>query len=246
MGVGAGLEIAGRLVSVDVGVVPSQGLARDDIGWSIDRDVVGRASLDARSASNWTRTAATILPFATSWLSSPGERWSATARRTIVYAEAMFVTHGLTYLGKDALSRPRPFVYLPVSERPADPSYDVATKHAFQSMPSGHASSAWTGAALSMTEHLLSRPDAAWLERAGVGFVGGALASAASALRVEAGQHFPSDVLAGAGIGIASGVALPLLHRGDRPSPPARAWLEMAAGALAGTLVGVVVSTQAY
>src|SRR6185503_7795354 len=162
VGAGAALEVGIRLISVDVGVVPAQGRPRGDIGWSVDREAIGTPSLDAGSASNWTRDGATLLPFALSWLSSPGARWSATARRTIVYTEAMFITHGLTYLGKDAINRPRPFVYLPVSERPADEAYDVATKHAFSSMPSGHASSAWTGAALAMTEHLLSRPDAGW------------------------------------------------------------------------------------
>jgi len=91
-----------------------------------------------------------------------------------------------------------------------------------------------------MTDYLLSRPDASWAERVGVGLVGGGLAGATSALRVTAGQHFPSDVIAGAGIGIVTGVAVPLLHRGGRPLPSSEALFEVLGGALVGTLIGVV------
>ena len=93
-----------------------------------------------------------------------------------------------------------------------------------------------------MTEHLLLRPDASWVERVGIGFLGGTVASATSALRVESGQHFPTDVIAGAGIGIATGVAVPLLHRGALPMPSSNAWLQMIGGSLAGALTGVLLA----
>jgi len=97
---------------------------------------------------------------------------------------------------------------------------------------------------MGLTEYMLNRPEAAWWERTAVGFVGGALAGATSALRVEAGQHFPSDVVAGAGIGMAVGVTVPLLHRGDRSIPSPKSWLQMTGGVLVGSLLGTLAAEK--
>ena len=161
---------------------------------------------------------------------------------TLVYAETFLVSQGITRLAKSTLGRARPYAYLPAISRPNEASYDVSRDRTFRSMPSGHSASAWTGAAFGLTEHLLRRPDASPLERVGVGFLGGALAGATSTLRVAAGQHFPSDVVVGAGIGILTGVTVPLLHRGGRPLPTSSAWLQAAGGVVAGTFFGVVVA----
>ena len=245
-GVGAGLLVAGRLLHVDNSPVPAQGFDPTEIAWSVDRDIVGNNSLDADAASDWTYAAAVVFPLVLTLVTGQqGERWRGLGRRSLVYAETFLIGQGLTRLGKATLGRARPFAYLSAEERPDDLAYDVSRQRTFHSMPSGHSSSAWTGAALGMTEHLLSRPEASWVEHAGVGFLGGAFAGMTSALRVEAGQHFPTDVLAGAGVGIASGVTIPLLHRGEQPLPAARAWAQTMGGALAGTLLGVLVA-QGY
>ena len=245
-GVGAGFLVTGLLVQVDDREVPAQGFDPGEIAWSMDRDIVGNSSLDADAASDWTRTAALVFPFVLTLVTGePGERWRGLGRRSLVYAETFLIRQGFTSLAKTMLGRARPFAYLSPEERPDDSAYDVSRERTFHSMPSGHSSAAWTGAAVGMTEHLLGRPEASWLERAGVGFLGGALAGMTSALRVEAGQHFPSDVVAGAGIGIAAGVTVPLLHRGEQPLPSSKAWAQMMGGALAGTLLGVLVA-QGY
>ena len=238
--VGAGSMVAGLLVRNEIPVVPPQGLDPAGIGWSVDRNAVGHASLDAHVASDWTRNAAIALPLVLALATGePGRRWNDFGRRSVVYAETYLVSMGGTVLGKELVGRARPYTYVPADQRPDDPSYDVTSGGAFLSMPSGHTSSAWTGAALGMTEYLLVRPDAGWLPRAGIGVLGGALAGATAALRVQAGQHFPSDVLVGAGVGIVTGVVVPLLHRGTAPAPSTRAWLQMTGGAIVGTLVGV-------
>ena len=52
-----------------------------------------------------------------------------------------------------------------------------------------------------------------------------ALASATAALRVAAGEHFPTDVIVGAAAGSAVGAAVPLLHdHGARAGPGTLAW----------------------
>lgn len=236
------LEASSFLISVEALAVPAAGLDPSDISWSADRDIVGNISTDANSLSNWTRNAALAFPFVLAAASGQrGERWRTFGRRSVVYAETLLINHGVTHLGKEAFGRARPYAYLPVEERPNETAYAVGRTRTFHAMPSGHSSSAWTGAAIGITEHLLARPEARWYERVGTGFVGGALAGTTSALRVAAGQHFPSDVLVGAALGIATGVTVPLLHRGERPLPSAGATLETMAGALAGTLLGVVI-----
>ncbi len=242
-GVGAGFLVTDLLVPVKYHEVPAQGFDPAEIAWSVDRNAVGNSSLDAGAASDWTRTAAVVFPFVLTLATGrPGERWRGFGRRSLVYAETFLISGGFTEFGKETLGRARPYAYLSAQERPGDAAYDVSRESTFRSMPSGHSSAAWTGAALGMTDHLLRRPEASWVERVGIGLLGGALAGTASALRVAAGQHFPSDVLAGAGIGIVTGVAVPLLHRGDQPLPSSDAWLQTMGGALAGTLLGVLVA----
>jgi membrane-associated phospholipid phosphatase len=242
-GVGSGLLVAGHFLSVDLLTVPLQGLDPAGIAWGTDRETVGNRSLSAKTASDLTLMASVLFPFGLALvISEPGSRWDAAVSRGAVFTEALFLSQGMTLFAKTLRDRPRPYAYLPASQRPANPSYDVTTERTFRSMPSGHSSGAWTGASMAMTEFLLSRPDAGWVERAGVGFIGGGLAGATSTLRVTAGQHFPSDVAVGAGIGIITGVAVPLLHRGDRPMPSTGQWLETLGGALAGTLLGLAVS----
>ena len=243
---GAGLLAARYLVPGAGGAVPLEGLDPIEIAWSMDREIVGNHSLSADRASDWTVDAALALPLLLAWATMPhGDRWRGFGRHTVVYAEAFLLTQGITRLAKTTLRRARPYAYAPASERPNHLSYDVSRERTFHSMPSGHSASAWTGAAMGLTEHLLRRPSASGIERAGIGFLGGALAGATSALRVQAGQHFPSDVFVGAGIGIVTGVTVPLLHRGEQRLPSSNAWLQMTAGVLAGTLFGVMMA-QGY
>jgi membrane-associated phospholipid phosphatase len=246
VGLGSGLALGAIFVSTDVRAVPTQGLDPAGISWSLDRRSLGRVSADADALSDWARNAALAYPFLLAWAANPGSRWDAVVRRGLVYGEAFLIAGGLGYLGKHWISRARPYTYLTSGERAADPTLDATENRAFESLPSGHATSAFVGAGLGITDHLLTRPRASGLERFAVGALGGALGGATAALRVEAGRHFPTDVLAGAGIGLATGVTLPLLHRGARPWPTRRAWLEATAGLAFGALVSAAAVFAAY
>jgi len=242
---GTGLVLSGHFAGGRYRAVPAEGYDPLRIDWSLDRGAVGELDPGASSLSNWTRNAAIAFPYAVSLATSPGgSRTSGLARTAVVHAEAMLISGGLSLLGKNLVGRARPYAYVASLARPDGSSYDVTQNRTFDSMPSGHSATAWTGAALGLTEYMLNRPEAAWWERSAVGFAGGALAGATSALRVEAGQHFPSDVLAGAGIGIATGVTLPLLHRGDRRIPSPKAWLQLTGGVLVGSLLGTLAAER--
>lgn len=245
LGLGGAALVTGFLVPIDVQTVPVQGLDPASIRFALDRGIVGNRSRDAADLSDWTRNGAFLMPYALAAITGPGDRsWYDMGRRTLIYGEAFLVSMGLTALGKSAFSRPRPFTYLSEDERPEDDYYDPTRDRAFVSMPSGHASSAWTASGLAMTEFLLYEPDAAVWSRVAVGFLGGALAGSTAALRVAAGQHFPTDVIAGSALGLGSGIAVPLLHRGDVRAPSAEAWLQMGVGTLMGALLGGFVASS--
>ena len=200
----------------------------------------------SRSASERVgRTSSTILsaseafPLVLSVLSAPpGEHIRAPLLRVLPYLEATGLNQAFTQIVKRSVSRPRPYLYSNGVEHPGAQGA-AAAGNAFLSFPSGHSSGNWCIISFGVTDHVLSRPRASWKEHAAVGFVGGALATYTGWLRVRAGQHFPSDVAAGALIGSACGVGVPLLHRyvideEPAPRPSRRAWL----GALGGTLAG--------
>jgi membrane-associated phospholipid phosphatase len=247
-GVGLAALLGAAAMTTDVQTVPAAGLDPSTIHWSVDRDAVGHLSTDANAASNWFRNAAVVYPVALAFASAPSDtRLRSTGTRVVVYGESMLLAGGITSLIKIGDSRPRPFTYVPASSLPDHDRYRTDDKRAFHSMPSGHASTTACAASFAITDHLLTRPQAHWLERAAVGFTSGALAASTASLRVEAGQHFPSDVMAGAAIGTATGIGVPLLHRwiaGDHvtPRPTGHAWLQAGAGAVVGIGTGLLIA----
>lgn len=241
-GLGGGLLLAGELVAVDTRPVPPSGLDPVEIGWARDRRAVAAPVQRGRlAASDWTLKSALALPVAVEFAFGPGGegRLSRLVRSGVVYSEALALTAGVTWLGKSWLSRPRPYAYRAERPGPGD-AYDPTLERAFRSMPSGHAALAWTGASTALTAYLLDRREAPGWERVGAGILAGGVATATSLFRVQAGQHFPSDVLAGSALGVASGITVPLLHRDGRPLPSASALLETVGGTVLGSLVVLV------
>ena len=248
---GGGLGLAASSLNTDVQTVPAEGLDPSRIRFTFDRHSIGESSTRGNQLSNQTRTAALAFPIVLRLASGHGKsRWSDPVVVGLNYVEAMSIAEGITAITKRATARPRPYTYLADSTRPTEPPYDANAEGAFQSFPSGHATAAWCAVSVGICDHLLSRPEANWKEHALVGLIGGALGATTAGLRVEAGQHFPSDVVAGSAIGIVSGSAVTLLHRYARgnaraPLPPRRSWL----GALTGTAVGIgvgVIAAEAW
>lgn len=101
---------------------------------------------------------------------------------------------------------PRPFVY--GTEASAS---DRAKPEAAGSFYSGHASEAFLGAVYLATSYPLRHPE---FEHRGWLWTGAlAAATTTAALRVAAGKHFPSDVVAGAAMGSLMGLGFAQLHR---------------------------------
>lgn len=127
-----------------------------------------------------------------------------------------WVGNGLAYVGtagislftrsslKSIFDRDRPYTYF--SEGGPE---DEANK----SFPSGHAIMAFSGAAYTTALYALRYPGESSLYRTAVIASSWALAGTTAVLRVAAGTHFVTDVLAGAAIGTTIGFGVPyLLH----------------------------------
>jgi len=122
---------------------------------------------------------------------------------TLVTAATVWTADLLTSLLKLAVDRERPYEVIPA----ADPllRWDVAG-----SFPSGHAATSVAGAVI--LTYLIGR-GGIWL---------GLLATAVAFSRVYVGVHYPGDVLAGAVLGAAVGLAAIVLVRRLRPTSAAR------------------------
>lgn len=164
-----------------------------------DRGVAGRYDTTARYVSD--ASVATVLAGSTALLLLDGG-----VVELAIGAEAVLATSAVAVLTMMAIRRPRPFAY--GEEAPLSARLDG---NAALSFPSGHAANAF--AATLATFHALHthHPRSAWPWVAlGSGVL---LSSAVGVSRVLAGDHFPSDVAAGAVLGATVGWLVPELHR---------------------------------
>ncbi len=197
---GGGITCADRLAS---------GRCDPDALNALDRQVVGNHS------TAWTRISdagagvsygvplvMTIADVVSSGSEAPGREVLTDA---VVIAEAVGVATAVTHVLKFAVRRPRPSQY-------REGAYVGSVEHQL-SFPSGHTSSAAAAVAAYATTFALRHPDSPW-RYAVIG--GGAVVTGLTAYgRIGGGWHFPTDVLAGAVLGTAVGIAIPALHRRD-------------------------------
>ncbi len=122
-----------------------------------------------------------------------------------MYAETILMAYGLKELGKLCVNRPRPYMYC--GEYPQD-AVDGGDWN--DSFPSGHTTLAFAGATFASYVFSECFPDSAM--RLPVTASCYALAFGTAAFRIASGEHFLTDVMAGAAIGTACGFFVPWLH----------------------------------
>lgn len=125
-----------------------------------------------------------------------------------MYAEAFLLTAGIKDLLKAGVSRWRPYTY----ESGFDPADDDDYHNSF---PSGHTAYAFLGASFLTATLKHEFPNQSW--RVPVSIAAYTLATGTGALRVASGEHFISDVAAGAALGTAVGWLVPRLHEQREP-----------------------------
>ena len=127
----------------------------------------------------------------------------------VLYAESAVWTLGVKNILKEALGRPRPYLFH--ADTPASLLSDSDPDgERYESFPSGHTAFAFMTA--SFITYVYSRGTTSKTSKILVGAGTFALASGTALLRVVGGMHYPSDVVAGALIGTAAGILVPALH----------------------------------
>jgi len=171
-------------------------------GWLVDRktaDTIGNV---------WVYALLPVSTLAGAFtLTGPSASEGAGLRAAAIVTEAVAVQAAIVQAVKFSAARQRPFAHYGHGETSGP--YDLTDRDSHISLPSGHTGfAASLGVSLAMTATLEESSAAPWLwGAAGVASVSTAL------LRMMAEKHYFTDVLTGAAIGAACGVAFPLLHK---------------------------------
>jgi membrane-associated phospholipid phosphatase len=175
---------------------------------SFDRPAIGNTNVFAGTLSDATAGAVIILPLVADafdvGLSHPLIEDGA------VFTETLAVNGALVTAAKYIVQRPLPRTYA------GDPNL-INKPAGYRSFYSGHTSLVF--AALSATAMTIRRRHG---EKTWPWIVTGVVGASVAIERVADGRHFPTDVLVGAVIGTAIGIAVPSLHA--RKGSQGRGW----------------------
>lgn len=122
-----------------------------------------------------------------------------------MYTETMLLAYGLKELGKLCVNRTRPYMY------DSDyPTSGIDDGDWCKSFPSGHTTLAFAGATFTSYVFCTMFPDSNM--KTPVIAASYSLALATAVFRVAGGNHFMTDVIAGAAIGTLCGFVVPYIH----------------------------------
>lgn len=185
-----------RAASCDVPCAPPPGLP------GIDRGSVGNYSRSAHATANVLVLGLALAPFV---LDAADSRFRGWFEDSAVMLEALLVTQGATQVTKSAVRRNAPLVY----NAGAAPD-DLESADAGRSFFSGHTSTSFAMATAYSVTFWKRHPESPW--RFVVLGVSQSLAAAVAMLKVRAGYHYPTDVIAGAVVGTSVGLLVPMVH----------------------------------
>ncbi len=206
---------AGFLVSAldDTKPFTEEQLANLNIGSinSFDRRSVFNQSSSAASASDYIRTGITIFPLL---LLTEHHTKQDISALLVMSTEVMAITYGLTSITKNVANRTRPNAF-----NPAIPLDERTSSGARESFFSGHTSH--TAAASFFLAKVISdyHPNMAKGKKIALWTLGAGIPATTAYLRVKAGKHFPTDVMAGYAVGAFTGWLVPHLHKAKKSNP---------------------------
>jgi membrane-associated phospholipid phosphatase len=198
-------------------IEPSCGLACDplDVNW-LDRKVVGNRSEAAGLVSDIGAGTVVALPLLLGAIDTlvtrPEDGWLGYGKDVLILVETLSFTMGATTTVKLLVQRPRPYVYdSTVNDE------DKLDAYSSLSFPSAHTSYSFSMATAYSYLYMKRHPDSPVVIPMWIGTY--ALASTVAILRTEAGDHFYTDVIAGAVLGIGLGLLIPWLHERQTGNP---------------------------
>ncbi|MBN2417230.1 phosphatase PAP2 family protein [bacterium] len=198
---------AGTLIHLSQdGPVPSR-LARSDI-FAPDRFAVDLQVRGTGKASDLTAGFCLALPLLTA---AAGDEKQYLLEDLVICVESALLTQGVIELSKSVFQRPRPYAYRAAGDARLG-------RNAGRSFISGHTAAAFQGAVCAAV--LFSERHPRSPLRVPVWVAGLSCAAATAVLRVLSGNHFPTDVLAGAAAGSFIGWLIPALHRRGSTAEP--------------------------
>lgn len=138
------------------------------------------------------------------FFASEKSEWKTVA---LMYAETLLIANGLKEFTKLAVTRYRPMCYFETGDSFSKYKDDGDFANSFIS---GHSTMAFAGASFAGFVFSEYFPESPW--RYAVYAGGFSLAAATGVMRVLSGNHFVSDVVAGAAVGTLTGFLVPRLH----------------------------------
>ncbi|MBK9273016.1 MAG: phosphatase PAP2 family protein [Flavobacteriales bacterium] len=204
--VGAGLLLNGTalLLPADTAGLWARHSVRDRATLpAFDRGAAFRWSPPAHNASNLLFGSALVLSVVGPVLAYADDGPGVPAA---IVGESFLLSAGLTSVVKAVTHRPRPLVF-----NPDAPMHERRERDAFRSFWSGHAAN--TAALTVSAAMLVDRADVDPAMRTATWAGAVAVPVLMGWLRVRAGKHFPTDVLAGCLAGAVVGWAVPYFHR---------------------------------
>ncbi len=201
------LLVSAGLSSIAFVELPAPPCLPDDCDASrinaFDRGVIGNYSEKIHSVADFVVLGTLLVPPLLTLLEHGSD---GVLEDTVVFFESILVAQALAQVTKAAVRRPAPLVYDP--DVPLDAKINNAD--AVRSFYSGHTTTAFTAATAFSVTYWLRHPDSTlrWLVIA----LSAITATTVGVLKMEAGYHYPTDVIAGALTGIGVGLLVPLLH----------------------------------
>jgi membrane-associated phospholipid phosphatase len=179
---------------------------------SFDRSATYNWSKSAERFSDIPEQALRYMPVLYAIPILKNKNWNNGVTLGVMYGEVVLLSAGVTGITKSLTKRIRPYLYntsLTAEERFAMQGKDAPT--ASTAFFSGHTTTAFAGAVFLSKTFTDIYGKTTWSKVIWVSSL--SLATATAIARVEAGVHFPTDVLMGAVVGSAIGYFIPVLHK---------------------------------
>lgn len=176
---------------------------------SYDRWAIGNYSPRISALSSVVAGAGLLVPIAVDLTDS----WQGTTSWTSLIVDGILLEETLVLSGAlSSYAKSMRVHSTPISYDPSVPESEKTTSQNASSFFSNHTASAFATAVFSSYTFQIRHPDSRltpWVWGASLG-----IASAVGSMRILAGKHFPSDVVAGAAVGAMCGYWVPKIHRG--------------------------------